>query len=90
MARLPRARKTILLAGCLAMLAIATPGRAELKVEEVVPGVYFGDAPKTASDYRQLQCLARISHHPYCKRAASCGISCFAETNNATSKRTAQ
>ena len=44
-------------AGLLMLLALPAPLRAELKVKEVTPGVYYGNSPKSDSDYRELQVL---------------------------------
>lgn len=44
-------------AACL-LLSVAAPAvRAELRITEVAPGIYSGDAPRSVADYRQLQSL---------------------------------
>ncbi len=41
----------------LAVLLTSRPATADLKVRMVAPGVYFGEAPRTDCDYRELQAL---------------------------------
>lgn len=54
------ARSTIrraILVECVLGLTAALPARADLKIQEVAPGVYYGASPRTEADYQQLQSL---------------------------------
>jgi tyrosine-protein phosphatase SIW14 len=46
------------IAMAVGLLQLATgPVRGELNIQEVSRGVYYGEAPSSAADYQQLQCL---------------------------------
>jgi protein tyrosine/serine phosphatase len=49
--------KACALAGVLVMLAWRSPVRADLTIKLVAPGIYYGNAPRSESDYEQLQRL---------------------------------